>query len=176
MTAFKEELKKVKAFVFDVDGVLSKDVLTIGRTGVLQRTANVKDGFVIRHAMKMGFPVAIITGGVSNRLRLRYKQLGVKFYYQGIRDKVKSLNDFLEKAGVKAENVLFMGDDLVDFRIMNEVGIPTCPADAVSDIIAISDYVSDKKGGEGCVRDVIEQTLRAHGKWFTEEMLKSRAF
>ena len=84
--------------------------------------------------------------------------------------------DFLEKNDIKAENVLFMGDDLVDFRIMNEVGIPTCPADAVSDIIAISDYVSDKNGGEGCVRDVIEQTLREHGKWFTEEMLKSRAF
>ena len=176
MADFKEELKKVKAFVFDVDGVLSKDVLTVGRTGVLNRTANVKDGFVLRHAIKMGYPVAIITGGVSNRLKLRYKQLGVKHYYQGVRDKVKSLNDFLEKNDIKAENVLFMGDDLVDFRIMKEVGIPTCPADAVSDIIAISDYVSDKNGGEGCVRDVIEQTLREHGKWFTEEMLKSRAF
>ena len=176
MANFRDKLKTVKAFAFDVDGVLSKDVLTVGSTGVLQRTANVKDGFVIRHAMKMGYPVAIITGGVSNRLRLRYKQLGVKFYYQRVRDKVKSLNDFLEKNDVKAENVLFMGDDIVDFRVMKEVGIPTCPADAVSDIAAISDYVSDKNGGEGCVRDVIEQTLRAQGKWFTEDMIKSRAF
>lgn len=176
MAFFKDELKKVEAFVFDVDGVLSKDVLTVGRTGVLQRTANVKDGFVIRNAVKMGFPIAIITGGVSNRLKLRYKQLGVNHYYQGVRDKVKSLNDFLEKVSIKPEHVLFMGDDLVDYRIMLAVGLPTCPADAAPDIVTISKYVSDKNGGEGCVRDVIEQTLRAQGKWFTDEMLKSRAF
>ncbi|HKJ79957.1 MAG TPA: hypothetical protein VKA10_10490 [Prolixibacteraceae bacterium] len=176
MAFFKDELKKVKAFVFDVDGVLSKDVLSIGSSGVLIRTANVKDGFVIRHAIKKGFPVGIITGGQSNRLKLRYRQLGVKHYYQGVRDKVKCLNDFLQKESVRAEDILFMGDDLVDFRVMMEVGIPTCPADAVQDIIAISKYVSDKNGGEGCVRDVIEQTLRAQGKWFTEDMLKSRAF
>ena len=176
MTFFKDELKKVKAFVFDVDGVLSKDVLPIGRTGVLQRTANVKDGFIIRNAIKAGFQIAIITGGKSNRIRLRYTYLGVKHYYQGVRDKVKCLNDFLQKVSLQADEVLFMGDDIVDFRIMKEVGIPTCPADAVPDIIAISKYVSDKNGGEGCVRDVIEQTLRAQGKWFTEEMLKSRAF
>lgn len=176
MAFFKEELKKVKAFAFDVDGVLSKDVLTIGSTGVLMRTANVKDGFVIRNAIKKGFPVAIITGGKSNRIKMRYRQLGVKHYYQGVRDKVKCLNDFLQKESLEAENVLFMGDDLVDFRVMLEVGLPTCPADAVPDIIAISKYVSDKKGGEGCVRDVVEQTLRAQNKWFTEDMLKSRAF
>lgn len=176
MTFFKDELKKIKAFVFDVDGVLSKDVLPIGRTGVLIRTANVKDGFVIRNAIKMGFEVAIITGGKSSRLRLRYSHLGVKHYYQGVRDKVDSLNDFLKKVSLQAEDVLLMGDDIVDFRIMKEVGIPTCPADAVADIVAISKYVSDKNGGEGCVRDVVEQTMRAQGKWFTEEMLKSRAF
>lgn len=176
MAFFKEELKKVRAFAFDVDGVLSKDVLSISTTGVLIRTANVKDGFVIRHAINKGFPVAIITGGNSNRIKLRYRQLGVKHYYQGVRDKVKCLDDFLQKESVKAENVLFMGDDLVDYRVMMEVGIPTCPADAVSDIIEVSKYVSDKNGGEGCVRDVIEQTLRAQDKWFTEDMLKSRAF
>lgn len=176
MAFFKNELKKVKAFVFDVDGVLSKDVLPISSSGVLIRTANVKDGFVIRNAIKQGFHMAIITGGNSNRMKLRYRQLGVKHYYQKVRDKVECLNDFLGKVKVKPEEVLFMGDDLVDFRIMKHVGIPTCPADAVPDIIAISKYVSDKNGGEGCVRDVIEQTLRAQGKWFTDDMLKSRAF
>lgn len=176
MSNFKEELKTVKAFVFDVDGVLSKDVLTINRTGVLIRTANVKDGFAIRNLVKMGFSVAIITGGISNRTRLRYKQLGVNHYYQGARDKVKCLNNFLKKTNIEAKHVLFMGDDLVDFRIMKEVGIPTCPKDAVHEIKEISKYISDKMGGEGCVRDVIEQVLRAQGKWFTEEMLNSRAF
>ncbi len=176
MSNFKEELENIKAFVFDVDGVLSKDVLAINLNGVLIRTANVKDGFAIRNLVKMGFPVAIITGGISNRTRLRYKQLGVKHYYQGARDKVKCLNDFLKKTKIEAKYVLFMGDDLVDFRVMKEVGVPTCPNDAVHDIKAISKYISDKPGGEGCVRDVIEQVLRAQGKWFTEEMLNSRAF
>jgi len=176
MTFFKEELVNVKAFVFDVDGVLSKDVLSVGRTGVLIRTANVKDGFAIRNAVKSGFPIAIITGGFSNRVRSRYKQLGVSFYYQGVRDKVKCLHDFIQKNNLSPENILFMGDDLVDYNVMKAVGIPTCPKDAVSDIKEISKYISDKQGGEGCVRDVIEQVMRAQNKWFTPEMLKTRAF
>jgi 3-deoxy-D-manno-octulosonate 8-phosphate phosphatase (KDO 8-P phosphatase) len=176
MSFFKEELKNVKAFVFDVDGVLSKDVLTVGRTGILQRTANVKDGFAIRNAVKSGFPIAIITGGYSNRVRLRYKQLGVKFYYQGVRNKVKSLNDFMEKNHLRPENILYMGDDLVDFNVMKAAGIATCPKDAVPEIKEISSYISDKPGGEGCVRDIIEQVMRAQNKWFTTEMLNSRTF
>jgi 3-deoxy-D-manno-octulosonate 8-phosphate phosphatase (KDO 8-P phosphatase) len=176
MTFFKEELKEVRAFVFDVDGVLSKDVLAINRNGVLIRTANVKDGFAIRNAIKMGFPVGIITGGISNRTKLRYKQLGVKHYYQGTKNKVMCLNDFLQKNKIETKNVLFMGDDLVDFNVMKMVGIPTCPKNAVAEIKELSKYISDKNGGEGCVRDVIEQTLKAQGKWFTDEMLNSRAF
>ena len=176
MSFFKEELKNIEAFVFDVDGVLSKDILSINRTGVLIRTANVKDGFAIRNAIKMGYPIAIITGGISNRSRLRYKMLGVNYYYQGTKDKVKCLNDFLTKNNLKAENVLYMGDDLVDYNVMKEVGLPTCPIDAVNEIKNISKYISNKPGGEGCVRDVIEQVLRAQNKWFTEEMLNSRAF
>ena len=176
MSFFKEELKQVKAFVFDVDGVLSADVLSINRNGILIRTANVKDGFAIRNAIKIGFPVGIITGGISNRTKIRYKQLGVKHYYQGARNKVMCLNDFLQKNNLEAKNVLFMGDDLVDYNIMKMTGIPTCPKDAVAEIKEISKYISDKRGGEGCVRDVIEQTLKVQGKWFTDEMLNSRSF
>lgn len=176
MGFFKEELKNVKAFVFDVDGVLSKDVLAINFNGVLVRTANVKDGFAIRNAIKSGFPVAVITGGISNRTRLRYKQLGVKHYYQGARNKVECLTDFAGKVKIDVQNILFMGDDLVDFNVMKTVGLPTCPNDAVPEIKEISNYISDKKGGEGCVRDIIEQVMRAQGKWFSEEMLNARAF
>lgn len=176
MTFFKDELKNVKAFVFDVDGVLSNDILAINFNGILIRTANVKDGFAIRNAIKMGFPVGIITGGISNRTKLRYKQLGVKHYYQGARNKVMCLNDFLRKNNLEAKDVLFMGDDLVDYNAMKLAGIPTCPKNAVSEIKEISKYISDKNGGEGCVRDVIEQALKAQGKWFTDEMLNSRAF
>ena len=176
MSFFKEELKTVKAFVFDVDGVLSKDVSPLNEDGDPVRTANVKDGFAIRNVIKMGYPVAIITGGYIERVRLRYEKLGVKHFYDKARDKVICLNDFLEKKNIDAKSVLFMGDDLVDYRIMKAVGIPTCPKDAVNEIKELSKYISDKRGGEGCVRDVIEQTLKAQGRWFTEEMLNSRAF
>lgn len=176
MPFFKEELKEVKAFVFDVDGVLSSDTSALNEDGDPVRTANVKDGFAIRTALKAGYPVAIITGGYIERVKLRYRKLGVTFYYEKANDKVECLNDFLNKTAIKKENILFMGDDLVDFLIMKEVGVPTCPKDAVHEIKEISKYISDKKGGEGCVRDVIEQALKAQGKWYSDEMLNSRAF
>ena len=176
MVFFKEELLNVKAFVFDVDGVLSHDTSPLNEDGDPVRTANVKDGFAIRNAIEFGYPVAIITGGYIERVRLRYEKLGVKFYYDKARDKVECLNDFLGKVGIDAKNVMFMGDDLVDFQVMTVVGIPVCPKDAVHDIKDLSKYISDKNGGEGCVRDVIEQTLRAQKKWFTKDMLFKNAF
>lgn len=176
MGFFKDELLQVKGFVFDVDGVLSKDTTPLNEEGDPVRTANVKDGFAIRNAVKMGFPVAVITGGFIERVRLRYEKLGVVHYYDKVRDKVECLNDFLIKENLNAGEILFMGDDLVDYRIMKAVGVPTCPKDAVHEIKEISLYISDKNGGEGCVRDVIEQTLKAQQKWFTDEMLNSRAF
>ena len=109
-------------------------------------------------------------------VRLRHEKLGVEYYYDKVRDKVACLNDFMAKTGIDAQNILFMGDDLVDYNIMMEVGIPVCPKDAVTEIKAISKYISDKKGGKGCVRDIIEQTLRAQNKWFTNEMLINNAF
>ncbi len=176
MDFFKEELKNIKAFIFDVDGVLSRDTSPLNDAGDPVRTANVKDGFAIRNAINLGFPVAVITGGYIDRVRLRHEKLGVKYYYDNVRDKVESLKDFSRKTGIDPKYILFMGDDLVDYKIMTEVGIPVCPKDAVSEIKVISKYISDKKGGEGCVRDVIEQTLRAQNKWFTAEMLLNNAF
>ncbi len=176
MSFFKEELKNVKAFVFDVDGVLSKDTSPLNENGDPVRTANVKDGLAIRIAISQGFPVAIITGGFVERVRLRHERLGVKYYYENAWDKEKSLDDFCLKTGTDVKNVLFMGDDLVDYHVMQKVGIPVCPADAVSDIKSISKYVSPKNGGEGCVRDVIEQTLRAQEKWFTDQIVIKNVF
>jgi len=176
MSFFKEELKHVKAFVFDVDGVLSKDTSPLNEDGDPVRTANVKDGFAIRNALVQGYPVAVITGGFIDRVRLRHERLGVKYYYDKVRDKVECLDDFCSQTGIAPENILFMGDDLVDYKVMLKVGIPVCPLDAVTDIKAISKYISHKNGGEGCVRDVIEQTLRAQGNWLSEEMLINNAF
>lgn len=175
MTFFKDDLKNIKAFVFDLDGVLSKDVSPLNEKGEPVRTANVKDGFAIKNAIDFGFPVAVITGSFIEHVRYRYERLGVKFFYADVSDKTEALADFLSKTGIDKKNVLFMGDDLVDYKVMLQVGMPVCPKDAVAEIKAISKYISPKKGGEGCVRDVIEQALRVQGRWFTEDMLTKKA-
>jgi 3-deoxy-D-manno-octulosonate 8-phosphate phosphatase (KDO 8-P phosphatase) len=170
MTFFKERLKNIKAFIFDVDGVLSMDVSPLDENGDPMRTSNVKDGFAIRYAMQNGFQVAIITGANTQSVKLRYKKLGVDHIYLNSFEKLESLNDFIEKTGLNKDEILYMGDDLVDHPIMLEIGIPTCPIDAVPEIKAISQYISDKRGGKGCVRDVIEQVMRSQGKWFGQEI------
>ncbi len=176
MTFFKDDLKNVRAFAFDVDGVLSKDVSPLNENGESVRTANIKDGFAIKNALDFGYPIAVISGSFSERIRLRYEKLGVSFFYSNVADKTEAMADFLLKTGMEKENVLFMGDDLVDYKVMLQVGFPVCPMDAVAEIKAISRYISPKNGGEGCVRDVIEQTLKVQNKWFTEEMLTKRAY
>ncbi len=176
MAFFKEELSNIKAFVFDVDGVLSKDTSPLGLDGNPVRTANVKDGFAIINAIKSGFPVAIITGGNTEQVKKRYQYLGVQHIFTGVKDKIPCLEEFLETVGLKAEDVLYMGDDLPDLRVMQMVGLPACPADAATEIKEISKYVSDRIGGDGCVRDVIEQVMRAHGKWASVEALHRSSF
>jgi 3-deoxy-D-manno-octulosonate 8-phosphate phosphatase (KDO 8-P phosphatase) len=176
MAFFKEELINIKAFIFDVDGVLSMDTTSLNAEGDPVRTTNVKDGFAIRSALRNGLEVAVITGGFIERVKLRHEKLGVKYYYENINDKRECLRDFLEKTKIDPKDILYMGDDLVDYPIMKMVGLPTCPIDAASDIKEISKYISDKKGGEGCVRDVIEQVLRAQGKWMDSEVFYNRSF
>jgi len=170
MTFFKERLKNIKAFIFDVDGVLSLDVSPLDETGDPVRTANIKDGFAIRYALKSGFQMAIITGANTQRVKLRYQKLGVEHIYINSFNKTECLDEILFKTGLQKDEILYMGDDLIDFSIMKEIGIPTCPIDAVPEIKAISLYISDKKGGEGCVRDVIEQVMRSQQKWFNQEI------
>lgn len=170
MTFFKERLKNIKAFIFDVDGVLSMDTSPLDENGDPVRTANIKDGFAIRYALQNGFQVAIITGANTQRVKMRYKKLGVQHIYLNSFEKISCLEDILTKTGLQKDEVLYMGDDLVDFPIMKEVGIPTCPLDAVPEIKAISLYISNKKGGQGCVRDVIEQVMRSQQKWFGQEI------
>jgi 3-deoxy-D-manno-octulosonate 8-phosphate phosphatase (KDO 8-P phosphatase) len=165
MSNFKEDLMKVKAFVFDVDGVLSLQVIPIHPSGEPMRTANIKDGFVIQLAVKMGYPVAIITGGNTDAVRKRYHNLGVPDVYMGVSDKMSYFSAWMEKHQLQPENVLYMGDDLPDYEVMKQVGVPVCPSDAVEEVKSLCKYISHLKGGEGCVRDVMEQVLRAHGRW-----------
>ncbi len=168
MTFFKERLKDVKALIFDIDGVLSLDTMVLDEDGVPTRTANVKDGYAMRNAVNMGYHLGIITGGNLERVRMRYESLGVNHIYMGVRDKMKCLDDFMTKTGVKLDEILYMGDDLIDYQVMEAVGVPVCPLDAVSEIKEISSYISDKKGGEGCARDIIEQVMKAQNTWINE--------
>jgi len=170
MTFFKEKLKNIKAFIFDVDGVLSMDTSPLDENGDPMRTSNVKDGLAIRYAMQNGFQIGIITGANTQRVKLRYTKLGIEHIYLNSFEKVESLDDFVAKTGIAKNEILYMGDDLIDHPIMLQIGIPTCPIDAVPEIKAISQYISDKKGGKGCVRDVIEQVMRSQGKWFGQEI------
>ncbi len=170
MTFFKEKLKSIKGLVFDVDGVLSLDTTPLDENGDPMRTANIKDGFAIRYALQNGFHIGIITGANTQRVKLRYKKLGVEHIYLNSFNKVECLDDFIAKTGIAKNEILYMGDDLVDHPIMLEVGVATCPKDAVPEIKAVSQYISDKKGGEGCARDVIEQVMRSQQKWFGQEI------
>lgn len=166
---FKEELKNVKAFTFDVDGVFSSASVLLHPSGEMLRTSNIKDGYAVFHAIKMGYPIAIITGGDSELVKDRFSKLGVKHIYLRSKDKLVDFADFLKKENIKAEEVLYMGDDIPDYPVLKKVGIPTCPEDAAVEVKAIVKYISHRKGGEGCVRDVIEQVLRSQGKWMNAE-------
>ena len=155
------DLKKIKAIIFDVDGVLSAETITLHPNGEPMRTVNIKDGYAIQLAMKLGLRIVILTGGTTESVRLRYERLGVEDVYMGCAVKLKTYDDFLARYGLTDEEVMYMGDDVPDYEIMQRVGCPVCPADACPDIKAISLYISDKQGGYGCGRDVIEQVLRA---------------
>lgn len=162
---FKEQLADIRAFAFDVDGVLTDGTLYLHPSGELLRTANVRDGYAMHRAVAMGYPVAIITGGSSESLRLRYAALGLHDLYLGCADKPSALIDFCSRHGLTSAQVLYMGDDLPDYHVMRMAGLATCPQDADSEIKQISAYISNFDGGHGCVRDVIEQVLRLNGLW-----------
>ena len=165
MGNFKEDLKGVKAFAFDIDGVYADGKLIMGADGELLRTMNIKDGFVTQLAVRKGYPIAIITGGNSESVKTRFNMLGVHDVYLKSSRKLDDFEDFCTKYKLKPEDILYMGDDLPDHPVMERAGFSACPRDAVAEIREIADYISDRNGGEGCVRDVIEQVLRAHGKW-----------
>lgn len=163
------DLQKIRAIIFDLDGVLSKSTISLGVDGTPLRTGNIKDGYAIQLAIKMGLNVAILSGCTIDAVRKRYEGLGMKDIYLGAAVKIKIYEEFLAKHQLKEEEVMFMGDDIPDLEIMRRVGCPVCPKDACSEVKAISVYVSDFKGGCGCGRDVIEQTLKAQGKWLQDE-------
>lgn len=163
------DLTRIKALVFDVDGVLSAGTITMDDEGQPLRTLNIKDGYALQLAVKMGLQVGIITGGKGDQVRKRYEYLHLQHIYMGSSVKIHDLYDLMDRCGVSAEEVLYMGDDIPDYEVMQEVGLPVCPADSAPEIKAISLYVSPFNGGYGAARDVIEQVLRAQGKWMSDK-------
>lgn len=161
------DLTKIRAIIFDVDGVLSAETITMDRDGHPLRTVNIKDGYAIQLAQKMGIRIVILTGGTTEAVRIRYENLGVKDIFMGAAVKIETYDRFTKEHGLKDEEVMYMGDDIPDYEVMKRVGCPCCPADACTDIKDISIYVSPKNGGYGCGRDVIEQVLRAQGMWLS---------
>ena len=159
------DLSKIKAIIFDIDGVLSAETITLSSEGEPLRTVNIKDGYAIQLAMKLGLRIAIMTGAKTQAVRRRYEGLGVEDIYIGCSVKIKTYDEFLQKYGLTDDEVMFMGDDIPDLEIMRRVGCPVCPKDACPEILDVSCYVSHLRGGYGCGSDVIEQTLRAQGKW-----------
>ena len=159
------DLNKIRAIIFDIDGVLSSETITLSADGVPLRTVNIKDGYAIQLAMKLGLRIVILTGANTPSVRVRYEGLGVEDIYTGCAVKIETYEAFLQKYGLSDKEVMYMGDDIPDLEIMRRVGCPVCPKDACPEIKTASLYVSDRIGGHGCGRDVIEQTLRAQGKW-----------
>lgn len=169
-----ELFNPITTFVFDVDGVLTDGSLLILPDGLMARRMNIKDGYALQLAVKKGYHVLVISGGNSPEVQDRLQRLGVKHVHMRTENKKAVLSDFLEEHQISTGQVLFMGDDIPDHGVMLSVGLPCCPADAVTEIKQVSKYISPLKGGEGCARDVIEKVLKLQDKWSIDTKIKSQ--
>ena len=165
MSSINYDLSKIKAFIFDIDGVLSPSVIPMNAQGEPIRMLNVKDRYAIGKALKSGFHIAIITGAKTFPVKAYYQQLGVKHLYMNSENKYIDFEDFMSTVKVGMDQIAFSGDDIPDLEIMKKVGLGVAPADAAYEIRDAAKYVSLLKGGEGIARDVIEQVLKAQGLW-----------
>lgn len=166
---YKQLLKNINTFIFDVDGVMTNGIIFLGPGGEMLRNMNVKDGYALQLAVRKGYRIIIISGGNSESVRQRFEQLGVEEIHLGIGHKNKVFDELIRKYDIDPDRVLYLGDDIPDYEVMARVGIAACPADAVEEIKAISKYISPFKGGEGCVRDVLEQVMKIQDVWFDED-------
>ena len=161
-----EKLKDITTFIFDVDGVLTDGTVIATESGCLLRSFNIKDGYILQLALKKGFNVCIISGSGDIAVEKRFSNLGLTNVFLGVSDKVAVFQKYLTQHKISPEEVLYMGDDMPDYEVMQLVRLATCPSDAIDEIKQISHYISPKKGGNACVRDVVEKVLKAQQKWF----------
>ena len=163
--SYKEILNNITTFIFDVDGVLTDSSVHVTPTGEMLRIMNIRDGFAMKAAIESGYHVCIISGGNNEGVRIRLKNLGITDIHLASPDKVATFNEYIKQYKINPEHVLYMGDDIPDYHVMQLVGLPACPQDASPEIKAISKYISHKKGGKGAVREIIEQVMKVQGKW-----------
>ncbi|ASZ11573.1 3-deoxy-D-manno-octulosonate 8-phosphate phosphatase [Chitinophaga pendula] len=166
--------KPINTFVFDVDGVLTDGTVQLLPGGELSRRMNIKDGYALQLAVKRRYRVVVISGGKSESVVQRLQGLGITDIYMGITDKQEKLEEYVIAHDLRWDEILFMGDDIPDYRPMQLVGLAACPADAVPEIKSISQYISPVTGGRGCVRDVIEKVLKLNGDWVIDEGIASK--
>lgn len=159
------DFSRVRALLFDVDGVMTDGRLLASETGHLLRSLNVRDGYALKLALEAGLRIAIVTGGRSEGVRQRFAGLGVVDYYSGVDDKLPTVAAYLRRHGVPATEALYMGDDLPDLEALRYVGLGCAPADAVPEALDAADYSTERRGGRGCVREVVERVLRARASW-----------
>ncbi|HLA55123.1 MAG TPA: HAD-IIIA family hydrolase [Flavobacterium sp.] len=164
--SYKELMNGITTFILDVDGVLTDSSVHITSTGEMLRTMNIRDGYAMKAAIESGYHVCVISGGSNEGVRIRLKNLGITDIHLAAPDKVQNFKAYIEQYNILPEQVLYMGDDVPDYHVMQLVGLPACPQDSAPEIKEISKYVSHKNGGHGAVRDVIEQVMRVQGKWF----------
>lgn len=163
--SYKELMNEITTFIFDVDGVLTDGTIHVTPTGEMLRNMNIRDGYAMKAAVENGYTVCIISGGSNEGVRVRLRNLGITDIYLGVPNKVETFKEFTDIYNIQPHNVLYMGDDIPDYFVMQLVGLPTCPQNAVPEIKGISKYISHVEGGKGAVRDVIEQVMKVQGKW-----------
>jgi len=160
-----ERFKNIRTLMFDVDGVLTNSELLILNDGKLLRKMSTRDGYALKLAATEGYRICVITGGKSEGVVTRLRNLGINDIYTGVDDKLEVYEEYVYNYDIKEESILYMGDDLPDFAVMRKVGLPCCPADAAPELFDICQYISPKNGGEGCVRDVLEKVMKIQGRW-----------
>jgi 3-deoxy-D-manno-octulosonate 8-phosphate phosphatase (KDO 8-P phosphatase) len=170
LTLFKD----ITTFVFDVDGVMTDGTVLLLENGLQARQMHIKDGLALQMALQNGYRVIIISGGTSEPVIKRLQYLGIDEVHLGLKDKLKFFDGIRKQHNLKWSEILYMGDDLPDIPVLQEVGLPCCPADAVSEVKQCSQYISPISGGRGCVRDVIEKVLKLNGHWQYTPAVSSR--
>lgn len=157
--------ENIRVLVFDVDGVFTDHNMLVTDDGQFLRTMSTRDGYAIKRAVDAGIKMAVITGGTSVGVEKRFRSLGVDIIHSGIHEKGSVFQAILDEEGWSVEEVLYMGDDIPDMDCIRMAGVGACPRDAVKEVIAVSDFISPKNGGDDCVRDLIERILSSRGLW-----------